>query len=146
MVTGYLLCWLPYGVVAMLSSFGQPGTVLPVASLVPSLLAKTSTVLNPIIYVLLNKQVPAALRCFSFLSFLVFFMFLFLCVTVLQMFQIHVQLQLGGPAHTCPPLSPQQQGCVALPSQAAIRETTLCSHGHTSEAATATHTDSCGIL
>ncbi|KAJ0061623.1 hypothetical protein NL108_005773, partial [Boleophthalmus pectinirostris] len=56
MVTGYLVCWLPYGVVAMLFSFGHPGAVPPVASLVPSLLAKTSTVLNPVIYVLLNKQ------------------------------------------------------------------------------------------
>uniref|UniRef100_A0A3B3ZRX8 G-protein coupled receptors family 1 profile domain-containing protein n=1 Tax=Periophthalmus magnuspinnatus TaxID=409849 RepID=A0A3B3ZRX8_9GOBI len=58
MVTSYLVCWLPYGVVAMLFSFGRPGAVPPVASLVPSLLAKTSTVLNPVIYVLLNKQVP----------------------------------------------------------------------------------------
>ncbi|XP_072301728.1 teleost multiple tissue opsin 3b [Eucyclogobius newberryi] len=61
MVTGYLVCWLPYGVVAMLSSFGRPGAVPPVASLVPALLAKTSTVLNPVIYVLLNKQFY---RCF----------------------------------------------------------------------------------
>lgn len=58
MVTGYLLCWMPYGVVAMLASFGKPGVVSPAASLIPSLLAKTSTVLNPVIYVLLNKQVP----------------------------------------------------------------------------------------
>lgn len=57
MVTGYLLCWMPYGVVAMLSSFGRPGAVPPAASLIPSLLAKTSTVLNPVIYLLLNKQV-----------------------------------------------------------------------------------------
>lgn len=59
MVTGYLLCWMPYGVVAMLASFGRPGLVSPAASLIPSLLAKTSTVLNPIIYVLLNHQVTA---------------------------------------------------------------------------------------
>ncbi|CAL1573165.1 unnamed protein product [Knipowitschia caucasica] len=61
MVTGYLVCWMPYGVVALLSSFGRPGTVPPVASLVPSLLAKSSTALNPVIYVLLNKQFS---RCF----------------------------------------------------------------------------------
>ncbi|KAK7925787.1 hypothetical protein WMY93_008097 [Mugilogobius chulae] len=61
MVTGYLVCWLPYGVVAMVSSFGRPGAVPPVASLVPALFAKTSTVLNPVIYVLLNKQFS---RCF----------------------------------------------------------------------------------
>ena len=60
MVTGYLLCWMPYGVVAMLSSFGRPGMLPPTASLIPALLAKASTVLNPFIYVLLNKQVTAA--------------------------------------------------------------------------------------
>lgn len=59
MVTGYLLCWMPYGVVAMLASFGRPGVVTPAASLIPSLLAKISTVLNPIIYLLLNHQVKA---------------------------------------------------------------------------------------
>uniref|UniRef100_A0A668VG95 G-protein coupled receptors family 1 profile domain-containing protein n=1 Tax=Oreochromis aureus TaxID=47969 RepID=A0A668VG95_OREAU len=57
MVTGYLLCWMPYGVVAMLASFGRPGLVSPAASLIPSLLAKTSTVINPFIYVVLNSQV-----------------------------------------------------------------------------------------
>nr|XP_019967984.1 PREDICTED: rhodopsin-like [Paralichthys olivaceus] len=61
MVTGYLLCWMPYGVVAMLSSFGRPGMLPSTASLIPALLAKASTVLNPFIYVLLNKQFS---RCF----------------------------------------------------------------------------------
>ncbi|XP_006784954.1 pinopsin-like [Neolamprologus brichardi] len=56
MVTGYLLCWMPYGVVAMLASFGRLGLVPPAASLIPSLLAKTSTVINPFIYVVLNSQ------------------------------------------------------------------------------------------
>ncbi|XP_028277845.1 pinopsin-like [Parambassis ranga] len=61
MVTGYLLCWMPYGVVAMLASFGRPGVMPLAASLIPSLLAKASTVLNPVIYVLLNNQFS---RCF----------------------------------------------------------------------------------
>ncbi|XP_070839414.1 pinopsin-like [Chaetodon trifascialis] len=64
MVTGYLLCWMPYGVVAMLASYGRPGVVPPAASLIPSLLAKTSTVLNPVIYVLLNNQFS---RCFLYM-------------------------------------------------------------------------------
>ncbi|CAJ1063619.1 pinopsin-like [Xyrichtys novacula] len=64
MVTGYLLCWMPYGVMAMLSSFGRPGIVLPAARIIPSLLAKTSTVLNPFIYVLLNNQFS---RCFLYM-------------------------------------------------------------------------------
>lgn len=57
MVTGYLLCWMPYGVVALVASFGRPGSVTPVASLIPSLLAKTSTVINPVLYMLLNTKV-----------------------------------------------------------------------------------------
>ncbi|XP_074467665.1 pinopsin-like [Sebastes fasciatus] len=64
MVTGYLLCWMPYGVVAMLASFGKPGVVPPAASLIPSLMAKTSTVLNPVIYVLLNNRFS---RCFLYM-------------------------------------------------------------------------------
>ncbi|KAF7663542.1 hypothetical protein LDENG_00207970 [Lucifuga dentata] len=63
-ITGYLLCWMPYGVVAMIVSFCQPGLVSPAASLISSILAKTSTVLNPVIYVLLNNQFS---RCLLFM-------------------------------------------------------------------------------
>ncbi|XP_077392731.1 teleost multiple tissue opsin 2b isoform X2 [Festucalex cinctus] len=52
----YLLCWMPYGVVAMMATFGPPDVISPVASVVPSLLAKSSTVINPLIYILMNKQ------------------------------------------------------------------------------------------
>ncbi|CAF97627.1 unnamed protein product [Tetraodon nigroviridis] len=65
MVICYLLCWLPYGVVALLATFGPPGLVTPAASIIPSILAKSSTVINPVIYVFMNKQVlpvPALLR------------------------------------------------------------------------------------
>lgn len=57
MVICYLLCWLPYGVVALLATFGPPDLVTPEASIIPSILAKSSTVINPIIYVFMNKQV-----------------------------------------------------------------------------------------
>lgn len=57
MVICYLLCWLPYGIMALLATFGPPGLVTPVASIIPSVLAKTSTVINPVIYVFMNKQV-----------------------------------------------------------------------------------------
>nr|XP_055070636.1 teleost multiple tissue opsin 2b [Misgurnus anguillicaudatus] len=60
-VVCYLLCWMPYGVVALMATFGRPGTISPVASVVPSLLAKSSTVINPLIYILMNKQFY---RCF----------------------------------------------------------------------------------
>uniref|UniRef100_A0A4W6FG51 Teleost multiple tissue opsin 2b n=1 Tax=Lates calcarifer TaxID=8187 RepID=A0A4W6FG51_LATCA len=60
----YLLCWMPYGVVAMMATFGPPNIISPVASVVPSLLAKSSTVINPLIYILMNKQFY---RCFRIL-------------------------------------------------------------------------------
>ncbi|KAI5107032.1 hypothetical protein C0J45_2670 [Silurus meridionalis] len=56
-VVCYLLCWTPYSVVAIMATFGRPGIITPVASIVPSLLAKSSTVINPIIYIFMNKQV-----------------------------------------------------------------------------------------
>ncbi|XP_036412185.1 teleost multiple tissue opsin a [Colossoma macropomum] len=61
MVVCYLLCWLPYGIMALLATFGDPGLITAEASIVPSLLAKTSTVINPIIYIFMNKQFY---RCF----------------------------------------------------------------------------------
>lgn len=57
MVICYLLCWLPYGIMALLATFGPPGFVTPEASIIPSVFAKTSTVINPVIYVFMNKQV-----------------------------------------------------------------------------------------
>uniref|UniRef100_A0A3P8SDB5 Teleost multiple tissue opsin 2b n=1 Tax=Amphiprion percula TaxID=161767 RepID=A0A3P8SDB5_AMPPE len=60
----YLLCWMPYGVVAMMATFGPPNIISPVASVVPSLLAKSSTVINPLIYILMNKKFY---RCFLIL-------------------------------------------------------------------------------
>ncbi|XP_034742226.1 teleost multiple tissue opsin 2b [Etheostoma cragini] len=52
----YMLCWMPYGVVALMATFGPPNIITPVASVVPSLLAKSSTVINPLIYIFMNKQ------------------------------------------------------------------------------------------
>ncbi|XP_066478440.1 vertebrate ancient opsin-like [Tiliqua scincoides] len=61
MVICFLLCWLPYGTVALIATFGRPGLITPAASIIPSILAKSSTVYNPIIYIFLNKQFY---RCF----------------------------------------------------------------------------------
>ncbi|XP_056420526.1 opsin-3-like [Hyla sarda] len=61
MVICFLLCWLPYGVMALIATFGRPGLITPSASIIPSVLAKSSTVYNPIIYIFLNKQFY---RCF----------------------------------------------------------------------------------
>ncbi|KAJ8347917.1 hypothetical protein SKAU_G00265060 [Synaphobranchus kaupii] len=61
MVSCYLLCWMPYGVLSMVATFGKQGLISPIASIVPSILAKSSTVINPIIYMLFNNQFY---RCF----------------------------------------------------------------------------------
>ncbi|XP_063733882.1 opsin-3-like [Eleginops maclovinus] len=60
----YLVCWLPYGVVAIMAAFGPPGAISPITAVIPSILAKSSTVINPVIYILMNKQFY---RCFLIL-------------------------------------------------------------------------------
>ncbi|KAJ0059627.1 hypothetical protein NL108_006328, partial [Boleophthalmus pectinirostris] len=64
MVVCYLICWLPYGVAALLSTFGPCDLLTPEASITPSLLAKFSTVVNPFIYIFMNKQFNRCLRAF----------------------------------------------------------------------------------
>ncbi|KAM3911611.1 pinopsin-like [Leptodactylus fuscus] len=61
MVTCYLFCWLPYGLVSLITTFGKPGTISPTVSIIPSILAKSSTFINPLIYIFMNKQFY---RCF----------------------------------------------------------------------------------
>uniref|UniRef100_A0A8C5TPE2 G-protein coupled receptors family 1 profile domain-containing protein n=1 Tax=Malurus cyaneus samueli TaxID=2593467 RepID=A0A8C5TPE2_9PASS len=65
MVVCFLLCWLPYAAVALIATFGKPGLISPAASIVPAILAKSSTVYNPIIYVFLNKQVQGTSPSFT---------------------------------------------------------------------------------
>lgn len=62
MVSCYMLCWMPYGIMALMATFGRLGMVTPMASVVPSILAKFSTVVNPVIYVFFNNQVRAVGR------------------------------------------------------------------------------------
>ncbi|KAG8009603.1 Pinopsin [Nibea albiflora] len=56
MVVCFLVCWLPYGVAALIATFGPPDFLTPEASITPSLLAKCSTIINPFIYIFMNKQ------------------------------------------------------------------------------------------
>ncbi|XP_043959983.1 teleost multiple tissue opsin b [Gambusia affinis] len=64
MVVCYLVCWLPYGVAALLATFGPRDLLTPAASITPSLLAKFSTVVNPFIYIFMNKQFHRCFRAF----------------------------------------------------------------------------------
>ncbi|XP_034561844.1 teleost multiple tissue opsin b [Notolabrus celidotus] len=64
MVVCYLVCWLPYGVAALLATFGHSEILTPEATITPSLLAKFSTVINPFIYIFMNKQFYRCFRAF----------------------------------------------------------------------------------
>ncbi|XP_019718886.1 teleost multiple tissue opsin 3a [Hippocampus comes] len=64
LVSCYLLCWMPYGVVALMTTFGGSWLVTPSSSVVPSVLAKFSTVINPVIYIFFNNQFSRCLLAF----------------------------------------------------------------------------------
>nr|DAC74067.1 TPA_exp: C-type opsin [Branchiostoma belcheri] len=56
MIACFLVCWTPYTVMALIVTFGADHLVTPTASVIPSLVAKSSTAYNPVIYVLMNNQ------------------------------------------------------------------------------------------
>uniref|UniRef100_K7FFW2 Opsin-5 n=1 Tax=Pelodiscus sinensis TaxID=13735 RepID=K7FFW2_PELSI len=47
---GFLIAWIPYAVVSVWSAFGQPDSVPIHVSVIPTLLAKSAAMYNPIIY------------------------------------------------------------------------------------------------
>nr|XP_005297415.1 opsin-5 [Chrysemys picta bellii] len=47
---GFLIAWIPYAVVSVWSAFGQPDSVPIQVSVIPTLLAKSAAMYNPIIY------------------------------------------------------------------------------------------------
>ncbi|XP_076026954.1 opsin-5 isoform X2 [Genypterus blacodes] len=53
---GFLIAWIPYAVVSMVSAFGEPDSVPISVSVIPTLLAKSSAMYNPIIYQVINLQ------------------------------------------------------------------------------------------
>lgn len=60
---GFLTAWIPYAVVSVISAFGRPDSVPLAVSLLPTLLAKSSAVYNPIIYQVMDlKSSCRALR------------------------------------------------------------------------------------
>ena len=52
MIGLYCLAWTPYTVLAMIGIYGDQSVITPLASAIPGLIAKSSTIYNPIIYVL----------------------------------------------------------------------------------------------
>ncbi|KAM4772586.1 opsin-5 [Rhinophrynus dorsalis] len=51
---GFLIAWIPYAVVSVWSAFGQPDSVPIELSVVPTMLAKSASMYNPIIYQVIN--------------------------------------------------------------------------------------------
>lgn len=53
---GFFVAWSPYAVVSMWAAFGRIEIIPPLAFAVPAMFAKSSTVYNPIIYLMLRPN------------------------------------------------------------------------------------------
>lgn len=58
MVVAFLICWLPYASVAFYIFTHQGSNFGPVFMTIPAFFAKSSSIYNPVIYIMMNKQVP----------------------------------------------------------------------------------------
>lgn len=61
MVLAFLLTWLPYASMALAVVMDSTLYIDPITATIPVYLAKSSTVYNPIIYILMNRQVISTL-------------------------------------------------------------------------------------
>lgn len=57
----YFLVWLPYTVVSLWQTLGDPDTIPIFLTALPAAAAKSEVVYNPVIYVLTNKQFRRAM-------------------------------------------------------------------------------------
>lgn len=57
MVVSFLVCWLPYASVAWYIFANQGAEFGPVFMTAPAFFAKSAALYNPVIYILLNRQV-----------------------------------------------------------------------------------------
>lgn len=58
MVIFFLICWLPYASVAFYIFTHQGSNFGPIFMTLPAFFAKSSSIYNPVIYIMMNKQVP----------------------------------------------------------------------------------------
>ncbi|XP_060948061.1 opsin-5 [Limanda limanda] len=66
---GFLIAWIPYAIVSVVSAFGDPDSVPIPVSVIPTLLAKSSAMYNPIIYQVVDlKNSCARSSCFMALK------------------------------------------------------------------------------
>lgn len=59
---GFLVAWSPYAVVSMWAAFGHIEDLPPLAFAMPAMFAKSSTIYNPIIYLMLRPNIRRVLR------------------------------------------------------------------------------------
>ena len=52
----YMMAWSPYAIVSMIGTFSDATAIPPAARGFPAVLAKFSFVVNPLLYVLTNKE------------------------------------------------------------------------------------------
>lgn len=58
MVIAFLICWLPYASVAFYIFTHQGSNFGPIFMTLPAFFAKSASIYNPVIYIMMNKQVP----------------------------------------------------------------------------------------
>lgn len=56
MVASFVVVWTPYAVVSFYAAFFKPQSISPLIATIPAMFAKTSTLFNPIIYVIQYKR------------------------------------------------------------------------------------------
>lgn len=56
MIASFFVVWTPYAVVSFCAAFGKLQSIPPLAATIPGMFAKTSMLLNPIIYVIRYKR------------------------------------------------------------------------------------------
>ncbi|KAK7945563.1 hypothetical protein WMY93_001291 [Mugilogobius chulae] len=59
---GFLTAWSPYAIVSMWAAFGHVDSIPPLAFALPAMFAKSSTIYNPIIYLLLRPNFRKVMR------------------------------------------------------------------------------------
>ncbi|CAH2245758.1 opsin-5 [Pelobates cultripes] len=55
---GFLIAWIPYAVVSVVSAFGHEDSIPIPVSVIPTLLAKSAAMYNPIIYQVIDYKCP----------------------------------------------------------------------------------------
>ncbi|XP_067670756.1 rhodopsin, GQ-coupled-like [Haliotis asinina] len=58
----FCLSWMPYVIVALIGLFGDQSVITPLTAVIPSIVAKTSTVSNPILYSISHPKVRKRIK------------------------------------------------------------------------------------